>query len=192
MLPEPIAATIQVTTAMEQLGIPYFVGGSLASTIYGLIRSTQDADLITEMLPENVRAFVQALSKDFYLDEEMIANAISDHTSFNIIHRISMFKVDVFVPVIQPFVKEQFDRAQKQILTTSPQAEAMIATAEDTLLAKLDWYRLGGEASDRQWRDVLGILKIQAGKLDLDYIRKWAKELGISDLLERILTQSAT
>jgi hypothetical protein len=68
----------------------------------------------------------------------------------------------------------------------------MVATAEDTLLAKLDWYRLGGEVSERQWRDVLGILEVQAGSLDLDYLRKWAKELRVSDLLERALTQSAS
>lgn len=192
MLPEPIAATIQVTAILEKLGIPYLVAGSLASTIYGMVRTTQDSDLVAEMRPENVEAFVQALQGEFYMDEEMITNAVGQHTSFNIIHRASMFKVDVFIPLISPFVKEQLSRARRQILAQEPHAEAMIATAEDTLLAKLDWYQLGGEVSERQWRDVLGILKIQAGKLDLDYLTRWAKELKVSDLLKRALAQSAS
>jgi hypothetical protein len=93
---------------------------------------------------------------------------------------------------MRPFVKEQLSRARRQILAIEPQAEAMVATAEDTLLAKLDWYRMGGEVSERQWRDVLGILEVQAGSLDLDYLRKWAKQLRVGDLLERALTQSAS
>jgi hypothetical protein len=192
MLPEPIAATVQVTAVLEELGIPYLVAGSLASTIYGMVRTTQDSDLVAEMRPEHVESFVHALEGEFYLDEDMITDAVAQHTSFNIIHRASMFKVDVFIPQTRPFVKEQLARARRQILATEPQAEAMVATAEDTLLAKLDWYRMGGEVSERQWRDVLGILEVQAGSLDLDYLRKWAKELRVSDLLERALTQSAS
>ena len=192
MLPEPIAATVQVTAVLEELGIPYFIAGSLASTIYGMVRTTQDSDLVTEMRPEHVESFVQALEGEFYLDEGMITDAVTQQTSFNIIHRANMFKVDVFVPQVRPFVKEQLSRARRQVLATEPQAEAMVATAEDTLLAKLDWYRMGGEGSERQWRDVLGILEVQAGSLELDYLHKWAKELRVSDLLERALGQSAS
>jgi len=174
------------------LGIPYLVAGSLASTIYGMVHTTQDSDLVAAMRPEHVGLFVHALEGEFYLDEDMITDAVAQHTSFNIIHRTSMFKVDVFIPQMRPFVKEQLSRARRQILATEPQAEAMVATAEDTLLAKLDWYRMGGEVSERQWRDVLGILEVQAGSLDLDYLRKWAKQLRVGDLLERALTQSAS
>ncbi len=71
-----------------------------------------------------------------------------------------------------------------------PQVEVSVASAEDTLLAKLEWYRMGGEVSERQWRDVLGALKVQAGALDLEYLHRWASELGVDDLLERALTQS--
>ena len=104
MLPEPIAATVQVTAVLEELGIPYFIAGSLASTIYGMVRTTQDSDLVAEMRPEHVEPFVQALEGEFYLDE-VIADAVTQHTSFNIIHRANMFKVDVFVPEVRPFVK---------------------------------------------------------------------------------------
>jgi hypothetical protein len=192
MLPEPVAVTLQVTAVLEKLGIPYLVVGSLASTIYGMIRTTLDSDLVAELRPENVNSFVLALENEFYLDEEMIADSVEHHTSFNIIHRVSMFKVDIFIPQMVPFIKEQLSRACRQVLATEPRVEAMVATAEDTLLAKLDWYRMGGCVSERQWGDVLGILKIQAGRLDLDYLDKWAGELTLGDLLERALTQSAS
>jgi hypothetical protein len=192
MLPEPIAATIAVTDTLEKLGVRYLIGGSLASTVHGMVRTTQDSDIVTELRPENVAPFVRALENEFYIDVESIAAAIAKHTSFNIIHRESMFKVDVFVPVPSPFVREQLARARKQVFVLKPQVGALVATAEDTLLAKLQWYRLGSEASERQWRDVLGILKVQAGNLDLEYLREWAKELKVSDLLSRALTESTT
>jgi hypothetical protein len=190
MLPEPIAVTITVTATLEKLGVRYLIGGSLASTVHGMVRTTQDSDIVAEMRPEHVESFVRALENEFYIDEESITSAVAQHTSFNIIHRESMFKVDVFVPVLRPFVREQLSRARKQVFAVEPQVEALVATAEDTLLAKLEWYRMGGEVSERQWRDVLGILKIQAGNLDLSYLRQWAKELNVSDLLERALTES--
>jgi len=141
MLPAPIAATVQVTAVLEKLGITYCIGGSLASTIYGLVRTTQDSDLVADMHSEHVTPFVRALEGDFYVDEESIA-------------------------------------------------EAFVATAEDTLLAKLEWYRIGGEVSERQWRDVLGILKVQAGRLNLAYLRRWAIELKVEDLLERAVNDA--
>ena len=190
MLPEPIAATIAVTTTLEKLGVRYLIGGSLASTVHGMVRTTQDSDIIAELRPEHVAAFVHALESEFYTDEESLAAAVVNHASFNIIHRKSMFKVDVFVPTLRPFVREQLARAHVQVFSIEPRAEAIVATAEDTLLAKLEWYRMGSEVSERQWRDVLGILKIQAGNLDLDYLHEWAKELKVSDLLKRALTES--
>ncbi len=190
MLPEPIAATISVTATLEKLGVRYLIGGSLASTVHGMVRTTQDSDIVAELRPEHVEPFVHALEDDFYVDEESVAAAVALHTSFNIIHRESMFKVDIFVPPMSPFVREQLVRARRQVLAVEPQVEALVATAEDTLLAKLEWYRQGGEVSERQWRDVSGILKIQAGNLDLVYLRHWAKELKVRDLLERLLTEA--
>jgi hypothetical protein len=101
-----------------------------------------------------------------------------------------MFKVDVFIPPDRPFSNAQFSRARKETLSPDPQIEAIVATAEDTMLAKLDWYRQGGETSERQWRDVLGLLKVQRGALDLVYLRDAAAELKISDLLERALKEA--
>jgi hypothetical protein len=190
MLPEPIAATITVTATLEKLGVRYLIGGSLASTVHGMVRTTQDSDIVAELHPQHVEPFIQALEGEFYVDEESVTAAVARHTSFNLIHRASMFKVDVFVPLLRPFVKEQFARARRQVFVAEPRVEAMVATAEDTLLAKLEWYRMGGEVSERQWRDVLGIIKVQAGNLDQDYLRRWARELKVSDLLEQALTES--
>jgi len=190
MLPEPIAVTIKVTDVLERLGVPYLIGGSLASTLYGMVRTTQDSDIIADMRLEHIQPFVASLQNEFFIDEEMMAESIQHNSSFNIIHRETMFKVDVFIPHQRPFHQSQLARAQKQTFSTDPEVSARFSSAEDTILSKLEWYRLGGEVSERQWRDVLGVLKTRAGALDLDYLRKWAKELKVSDLLEQALAES--
>jgi len=187
---EPIEVTIQVTDVFEKLGIPYLIGGSLASTLYGMIRTTQDSDIVAEMRPEHLKTFVQALENDFYVDEEMIADSIQHKSSFNIIHRESMFKVDIFIPKERPFLQSQLARVQRQSFDFETRVSANFCSAEDTILAKLEWYRMGGEVSERQWRDILGVLKTQTGMLDLAYLKKWAGELKIGDLLERAVEES--
>lgn len=188
---EPIEVTLKVTAVFEKLSIPYLIGGSLASALYGMVRTTQDADIVAEMRPEHLQPFVLALQDEFYLDNEMIAEAIRHKASFNIIHRETMFKVDVFVPPSRPFLQSQLTRARRQTFTFETEVSAKFASPEDTILAKLEWYRLGGETSERQWRDILGVLKIRAGELDLSYLQKWAGALELSDLLERALQATA-
>ncbi len=187
---EPVEVTLKVTDVFEKLGVPYLIGGSLASTLYGMVRTTQDSDIVTEMRAEHLQPFVSALQDEFYVDEEMIAESIRRHSSFNIIHRETMFKVDVFIPRPRPFLQSQLARAQRQTFTFETEVSAKFASPEDTILSKLEWYRLGGEVSERQWRDILGVLKVRAGELDLDYLRKWAGELRVSDLLERALRKA--
>jgi hypothetical protein len=188
---EPVEVTIQVTDVFEKLSVPYLIGGSLASALYGMVRTTQDADIVAEMRLEHLQPFVLALQDEFFIDDEMIAAAIQRNSSFNIIHRETMFKVDVFIPRPRPFLQSQLARAQRQTFTFETEVSAKFASPEDTILAKLEWYRLGGEISERQWRDILGVLKTRAGVLDLSYLRKWAGELKLSDLLERALQASA-
>ena len=167
---DAIAVTVSVTKALETIGVPYFIGGSLASTLYGMVRTTQDSDIIAELSPKHISLFVVELQNEFYLDEEMIADAVAHRSSFNIIHRESMFKVDIFIPRPRHFISMQFSRARKEILSSNPPLTAFVASPEDTLLAKLEWYRMGGEVSERQWRDVLGVLSVQTGALDLEYL----------------------
>ncbi len=190
MLPEPIAVTLKVTQVLEKLNIPYLISGSLASTLYGMVRTTQDSDIVAEMRPEHIGPFTASLEAEFFIDEATIGAAIRDNSSFNIIHRESMFKVDTFVPQLRPFLRSQMARAQREVLSTEPEASARFASAEDTILSKLEWYRLGNEVSERQWRDVLGILRSRAGGLDLEYLQEWGRDLKVSDLLDRALAQA--
>ena len=120
----------------------------------------------------------------------MIADAVKTNSSFNIIHRDTMFKVDVFVPQPRPFLQSQISRAQKQTFNLESDVSAKFASPEDTILSKLEWYRMGGEVSDRQRRDILGILKTRERELDVDYLKKWADDLYISDLHERVLNEA--
>jgi hypothetical protein len=179
-----------VVEVFERLQIPYFIGGSMASALYGVARSTLDADMVAEIQLDKVGALVKALGEDFYADGEMIRDAIRHHNSFNLIHLTTMFKVDVFIRKERPFDRVQFQRRVEQLFATNPEQKAFMTTAEDIILAKLEWYRLGNEISDRQWRDILGVLKVQAGRLDLDYLSKWAVELKVPDLLQRALKES--
>jgi hypothetical protein len=187
---EPVEVTLKVTGVLEKLGIPYLIGGSLASTLHGLVRTTQDSDIVAEMRLEHLQPFVSALQEEFFMDDEMIAESIQRNSSFNIIHRETMFKVDVFIPRPRPFLQSQLSRAQRQTFLFEKEMSAKFASPEDTILSKLEWYRMGGEVSDRQWRDILGVLKTCAGELDLDYMQKWAVELKVADLLNRALKES--
>ena len=190
MLPEQIAVTMLVADALEALGVPYAIGGSFASALHGVMRATMDADLVADLRQEDVAPFVQALGELFYANAEMMREAIGQHRSFNLIHLESMFKVDVFVARPRDFDRAQLARRQLHLLSEDPERRAYVASAEDTVLAKLEWYRMGGEVSDRQWRDALGVLKVQGLRLDLAYMRHMAAGLGVKDLLERALEES--
>ena len=190
MANEPVQATMLVIHALDQLNVPYVIGGSLASAVHGVMRATMDTDIVADLHLEQAQPLANALSGTFYADVEMIKDAIEHHSSFNLIHLETMFKVDVFIPKEREFDRLQIQRGTSHVIATDPEEEALVATAEDTILAKLEWYRMGGEVSERQWRDILGILKIQAESLDLSYLRKWANNLGVADLFERALQQS--
>jgi hypothetical protein len=159
--------------------------GSFASAFHGSPRLTQDADLMVQLNPNQVGAFIEAFSREFYVDRGQIEQAITNQTSFNIIHLESSFKIDFFVWRSSGYVEEEFSRRVLEQIDPRTDFAAYVQTAEDALLSKLAWYRQGGELSENQWRDVIGILKIQTGRLDVGYLQKWAEELGISDLLLR-------
>ena len=189
-LPEPLAVTLLVVDALDALGVRYFVGGSLASALHGVARATMDTDIVADLHDEHVDAFVDALKSTFYVDDEMIREAIRAHRSFNIIHLESFFKVDIFVSKEREFDHLQMARRSPYVLSTEPEQSAYVASAEDTILAKLEWYQIGGEVSDRQWRDILGVMKVQAEKLDLEYLQRGARLLKVTDLLERALQEA--
>ena len=188
---ETTRITLLVIQTLERLGISYAVGGSIASSLYGVMRSTLDVDIVTDMRLEHIPPLVAALSKEFYSDDEMMRDAIEHHSSFNLIHYETAFKVDIFIRKPRPFDQMQLERRRITVIATDPEESVYVVSPEDTILAKLEWYRMGGEVSDRQWRDILGVLKTQAGVLDLAYLKKWAIELKVADLLERALKESS-
>ena len=187
---EATRITLLVTQTLEQLGIPYAVGGSLDSSLHGVMRSTLDVDIVADMRLEHIPPLVSALSQEFYADDEMMRDAIEHHSSFNLIHYETAFKVDIFIRKTRAFDQLQLDRRKTSIISTEPEQSVYVTSPEDTILAKLEWYRMGGEVSDRQWRDILGVMKTRAGELDLDYLKKWAKDLKVADLLERALHEA--
>lgn len=189
MLPEPIAVTLQVVDALEQVGAAYVIGGSLASTIHGVVRTTLDTDIVADLSLRQAEPFAALLAGTFYLDLVTIRHAIHQRSSFNVIHLATMFKVDIFIPKGRPFDRQQLVRRQPWAADPDSGRVFYVASPEDTILAKLEWYRLGDELSDRQWRDILGVLAVQGDRLDLSYMREWAADLGVSDLLERAVRE---
>ena len=191
MLTGPNLVTLQVTQAVESLGIPYFIGGSLATAVHGVARATMDVDLVAELQPSQIQPFLQALGDNFFADEQMIRNAIRQGMSFNLIHKETMFKVDIFPAKDRAYDRAQFERRSAYTLAEESEQTAYVASPEDNILSKLEWYRLGGEISDRQWQDVLNVLKIQGERIDRAYLQHWAAELGVADLLTRALEQGS-
>jgi len=189
--PDLVAALLPVIEALDSLGVRYYVGGSVASSIHGVPRASIDADVVAELGAQHVAPLAAGLSALYYRDEHRMREAVERRLSFNVIHLATMFKVDVFVSKGRPFDVAASGRARLEALGESPEApRARVASPEDTLLAKLEWYRRGGESSERQWSDIIGLLKVRAGRLELAYLAEWAKALGVADLLERASLQA--
>jgi hypothetical protein len=186
---EALQVTLLVTNLLDELGIPYVIGGSMASIIHGMLRTTMDVDIVANIQSEEVPSFVSGLQDAFYADEQMIRQAIQRQSSFNLIHLSTMFKVDIFIPKSRPFDQQQLGRRIAEQIGPDSNEQIWVLSAEDIILAKLDWFRLGDEVSERQWRDILGVLKTQQDALDIDYLKQWAQSLGVADLMERALEE---
>lgn len=190
MLTEPILVTLLVADAFDALNIPYFIGGSLATAVHGVARATMDVDLVADIQAEQIPQLLQVLGEAFFADNQMIENAIRQGMSYNLIHKETMFKVDIFPVKNRAFDRSQFERRTAYVLADEPERMAYVASPEDNILAKLEWYRLGGEVSDRQWQDILSVLKIQGERIDRTYLQHWAEQLMVSNLLQRALEQA--
>lgn len=184
---DPIEVTIAVANALDEIGVPYFVGGSIAGALYGVARATIDVDFVVDLRSRDVPPLVARLGGSFHADDLSIEDAVRRRTSTNLIHLPTMFKVDLFVLKDRPWDREQMARRQWIKLGSDRSRGTAFATPEDTILAKLEWYRKGGEVSDRQWRDVLGIIAVQGDRIDRSYLEHWARELGLDDLLGKAL-----
>lgn len=187
---EAIAVTLRVTSALEDMGVPYAIAGSLASSLRGVPRASVDGDLVADLREGHVDALVARLSPDFYVDADAARAAVRARGSFNLVHFDTAFKIDVLVCGTRPFDRSEMERRREETVREDPPARAWVMTAEDVILAKLDWFRKGGEQSDRQWRDVLGVLRVQDDAIDVDYLRRWAAALAVDDLLDRALVDA--
>ena len=182
--PDPIDVALLVTGVLDALGVRHTIGGSIASSIAGEPRSTIDIDVIAALEERHVRQLIEALADEFYLDDTALTRAVREHSTANLIHHETSTKIDLFVAGGTPLDTQQIARRLRveiggRVLFVHP--------PEDILLQKLRWYRKGGEVSDRQWRDILGIVRVQGTRLDRTYVTTHATTLGVSDLLERAL-----
>ncbi len=188
--PEEYLVLKQLTDALDDLKISYAIGGSIASSVYGRVRFTQDADIAVAPFGDNAGQLYDVLKEAFYISEDAMNQAISDRGSFNIIHLKSAFKIDIFIQKDDDFHKLMFVRRKKVKLDESIDHLFDIVSAEDIILLKLQWYESADCMSQRQWSDVLGVLTVQAGSLDLKHLRSCSEKLGVKVLLEKAVNES--
>ena len=188
--PELTAALGPVLQTLQSLGVRHYVGGSIASSAHGVARASVDADLVAELRPEHAQRLIDALQDAYYVPDARIRDAIARRTSFNVIHLDTMLKVDVFVSKDRPYDRRAMERSRVESSGTAGDLRMPLASAEDTVLAKLEWFRRGGESSQRQWGDVLGVLRAGVATLDRSYMQVGARELGVGDLLERAVLEA--
>jgi len=187
LLAEPIQITHRLARQFEQLGIQYFVGGSLASSMHGIPRATNDVDIVADIRYEQIPDLVNALETEFYIDAGMIREAIQRQGSFNVIHLTTMFKVDIFILKADVPSQEEMRRRGQYQISDAPDQRLFLASAEDVIVHKLYWYQLSGCLSERQWTDVLGVLQVQGEQLDYKYLERMAHQRGVHDLLTQAM-----
>jgi len=184
-----IDALEPVVQIFHDLGIRHFIGGSIASSFHGATRSTMDVDVVCDLTETQVALFVLRFSEDFYVSQTAVANAVRNKSCFNLIHLPTAFKVDVFISRGRAFDNDSMRRATLEKLGTTRTLEVPIATAEDSIVSKLEWYRLTDETSERQWNDVTRLVRLLGDHLDIIYLRQAADAIGVRDLLDRLLNQ---
>ena len=188
--PDIIEVTLKVVKVFEKLDIAYHIGGSLASSAFGIARSTLNVYIVANIKPEQASDISENLREEFYVDSEMILSAIQKQSSFNLIHLETLFKVDIFPLKNHPFDQQAFSRRLQKAISEDASNQIFFATPEDIILHKLTWYKAGEGVSDRQWNDVQGVLKVQGDQLDMSYLKEWAKELSVSALLEKAIDEA--
>jgi len=197
VIADPIELAQKIASILLPLNIPYVVGGSVASSLLGENRSTQDLDLVIDLESRTAQRLIDAMSGEFYISESAVTEAIANsrtaprESSFNVIYLPSMEKADIFVMGSDdPFSASVMSRRQLYPVSSLTEQGIYIYSPEDIVLQKLSWYKLIPGGSQKQWRDVLGVLKVQGERLDLAYLNQWALTLQLTDLLSGALLQS--
>jgi hypothetical protein len=187
MLLGEVAIALDVGRQLDALGVTWLVGGSLASSILGEPRATADVDLVADLRGRHVGALFAALVDNYYIDEDAAKAAVRTRGSFNVIQLASMTKVDIYCSADEPLAREELER---RIFVEVDGQLIPCASAEDIILQKLMWFVSGGGVSDRQWRDIRGVIKVQGSALDRAYLEHHAASHGVLDLLRRALNES--
>jgi tRNA nucleotidyltransferase/poly(A) polymerase len=180
----------RILSVMDRMEIPYLIGGSVASSAHGIPRTTMDVDFVANLQPEQIDEFVEAVRNDFYVDPDTVREAIRRQRSFNLIHTASVYKFDIFPLRQDAYSRIAFERRRfMDVRSFGSPVECAVASAEDTILRKLEWYRAGGQSSERQWNDLRGVRDVSGKIVDYAYLREWAKFLKVDDLLEELLNE---
>lgn len=185
---DPILIIQNVARVLESLQIRYFLTGSFASSLHGIPRATNDADLVVEMTEREIPLVFNHFRNEFYVSMDAIREAVIRQRSFNLIHLMTMFKIDIFV--IQPKSLPEMERRQAIALSDVADAEIYVAAPEDVIVRKLMWYKLGNEVSAQQWQDVLGILRVRCNELDYELLMKTARHHAVASLLEKAIDEA--
>lgn len=189
MSEDSLKVLLRIVDAFGKLNLPYVIGGSFASSFHGLPRTTHDVDIVAVIEEKDIKGLAAEFENDFYVDEELLKRAVRQKSSFNMIHLDTAFKVDIFI-ANPGFQEKEIERGQLVELKADTNHSFYFLTPEDTVLAKLDWYRKGIGMVFRQWSDISIVIRIQGERLDVEYLRNWASELQLSDLLEQALEES--
>ena len=183
----PLSTLRRVITALDALEIDYLIGGSVASSIHGVYRITNDIDMVVVLPSEKANKLAIALQDRFYVDSEMLLNAIEHRSTANLIDLESFVKVDLFIRGDDDWSRIEFQRrVRRSFRDGSEGLEVWLASVEDMLIYKLRWHQMGGGVSDRQWNDILGMLRSYPGEIDFSYLEKWAKFFGLSASLTQV------
>lgn len=180
---------LRVASALGSIGCEYFIGGSLASSLQGEPRATNDIDLVVAMMPHRVGAFADQLGPDFEVDQDMLRDALARGSCANIFYLPMVTKIDIFALGASPYDEVEFGRRRKVRVRASGE-ELFIKAPEDTVLRKLLWYREGGGVSTKQWRDLVEVLRVSGAEIDQQYIATWAAKLRIEGLLARAIAEA--
>jgi len=172
---------------LDEAGVPYVVAGSLSSSLHGRPRATNDIDFVIAPTETQFRHLLDSLGPDYYVSQDAAWAALKRRTVFNIIDLKTGWKADLYVQGTLPFNMAEFDRRRKAAILG---LEVWVLSPEDVILSKLEWAK--ESMSERQMQDVLGVLQMRRGSLDEEYLRKWARELGVEDMLTRLLQEAKT
>jgi hypothetical protein len=175
---------LKVASALTSVGAQYFLGGSLASSLQGEPRATNDIDFVIALPAGRVEALRDALGSDFEVDTDMLRDAVLHARSANAFYLPVVTKIDFFGRGYEPFDESEFSRRRAVVVRASGET-IVVKSAEDTVLRKLLWFREGGEVSEKQWRDIVSVLRISGASMDDAYLTSWASRLQLDTLLQR-------